>query len=161
MSDAWRRFMDLITRWTEIATIVILAALVAVIAASVIMRYAFGATMFYAEELSRYLLVWIVFFASSLAIRNGSHVGVELVRQWLPPPARRLMVYLSHALLFLFLAALGLISVIYLVPPLWTQVTVAMGIRLFWIFLCIPIGALLMLLQLIDVVLAEARGSRV
>lgn len=150
VTNPWSQFMIWLTKVTEAAIVIMIFGLTVIIALSVFLRYAIGYTIFFADEVARYLLVWIVFIASSLAIRTGAHVGVEIFQRLVPPGTRKAMIYASNILLFLFLLIVGLVSVVYLVPPLWTQVTVAMGIRLFWVFLCIPIGMFLTLLQLID-----------
>jgi len=96
------------------------------------------------------MLVWIVFLSSSLAIRAGAHVGVDFFKQVVSSKTRRAMVYTSGFLVSFFSLIILIFSSVYLIPPLWTQVTAAMGVRLFWIFLCLPIGALLMFLQTVD-----------
>lgn len=155
----WGTFMNCLTRVTEVAIIIMFVILTCIVATEVFCRYVIGYSIFFASELSRYLLVWIVFFASSLAIRAGAHVGVEFFQKRLPPEFRKVVFYVCCALVFFFLFAIGVVSVVYLIPPLWTQVTAAMGIRLFWIFLCIPIGAFLMIMQLIDYVIKQPQGA--
>lgn len=142
--------MTWVTKVTEIAIVIMAFVLTFLTAFNVLLRYMFGYTIFFADEISRYLLVWIVFIGSSLAIRTGAHVGVEMFRRMVPEKTRKGMMYLSNSLLLFFLFAVLLISALILLPPLWTQVTVVMGIRLFWVFLCVPIGMFLMLVQLID-----------
>lgn len=151
--NLWNHFVFWLTKATEVAIIIMVFCLTCIVASSVFFRYVFGYSIFFSDELARYLLVWVVFLASSLAIRSGAHIGVEIFQRIAPPKVKKMMLYVSYTLLVLFLLTVGVISAVYLVPPLWTQVTAAMGIRLFWIFLCIPISMLLMLLQLIDFVI--------
>lgn len=146
----WSQFIFWLTKTTEIAIIIMTFCLIVIIGVGVVLRYFFGFTIFFSSELARYLLVWIVFLASSLGIRTGAHVGVEIFQKITPPKIKIIMLYISYTLLGFFIMIVGLVSAVYLLPPLWTQVTAAMGVRLFWIFLCVPIGMLLMLLQLID-----------
>jgi C4-dicarboxylate transporter DctQ subunit len=152
--------MHWLTRVTEAVIIIMFIVLICIVSAEVFCRYVIGYSIFFASELSRYILVWIVFFASSLAIRAGAHVGVEFFQTRLPPEFRKIVFYVCCALVFLFLLIIGVVSVVFLIPPLWTQVTAAMGIRLFWIFLCIPIGVFLMIMQLIDYVLKQPQGAK-
>lgn len=158
--NLWNQFMIWSTKTTEVAIIILVSCLTCIVASSVFFRYVIGYSIFFASELARYLLVWIVFLASSLAIRNGSHIGVEFFKRIVPQKIRTIMIFMSFSLMFFFLLTIGVVSTFYLIPPLWTQVTAAMGVRLFWIFLCIPIGAVLMLLQLVDSMVSNMKYFR-
>ncbi|MDR0440036.1 MAG: TRAP transporter small permease [Candidatus Accumulibacter sp.] len=50
-----------------------------------------GISFFWAEELARYSMVWIVFLGSTVAVYQGSHTNIGVFIGILPPPARRCM----------------------------------------------------------------------
>ena len=46
----------------------------------VISRYVFNYTPSFAEELSRYLFVWIVFLSLPLVAQTGGHMAIETIK---------------------------------------------------------------------------------
>ena len=47
--------------------------------ANVVLRYVFLAPISWAEELSLYLIVWIVFVGGSVAVRTRGHIAIDLL----------------------------------------------------------------------------------
>lgn len=67
------------------------ATMVAVVAAQVIMRYVFNRSFDWADEVSRLAFVWTIFLAIPLGIRDGTHVGIELLVARFPRAIRRMV----------------------------------------------------------------------
>lgn len=73
------------------ATGLLLAAvgvMVGVVATQVGLRYGFNRSIDWADEVSRLAFVWSIFLAVPLGVREGGHIGIELVAEKLPPAAR-------------------------------------------------------------------------
>ncbi|MEW5724412.1 MAG: TRAP transporter small permease [Thermodesulfobacteriota bacterium] len=73
-----------------------------IVAAQVFSRYGFNHSLFWSEELARFLLVWLTFLGAGVAYRRGVHASLDLFYHHLPPAWRRttrLVVHLG-ALLF-------------------------------------------------------------
>ena len=68
--------IDRAARWAIIAA---MAAMIAVVSVQVLLRYAFNSSFDWSDEMSRLLFVWCMFLAIPLGIREGAHVGVELL----------------------------------------------------------------------------------
>lgn len=62
-----------------------LLVLFALIVAQVAMRYGFGVTPFFTEEVARYALVWSVLAGMAVSIRIDGHIRVTFVPDLLPP----------------------------------------------------------------------------
>jgi len=57
-------------------------ALAAVVAAQVFSRYVLNYSLFWSEELARFLLVWLTFLGATVAYFHGAHASVDfLVRR--------------------------------------------------------------------------------
>lgn len=78
--------VDRAARWAIIAGS---AAMIAVVSAQVVLRYLFNTSLDWSEEVSRLLFVWCMFLAIPLGIREGAHVGIELLVVHFPEPVRR------------------------------------------------------------------------
>ncbi len=60
------------------------------VAVQVFARYVLNHSLFWSEELARYLLVWLTFLGATVAYHRGVHPGVDALTAHLPPAARRM-----------------------------------------------------------------------
>ena len=90
------------------------AAMVVVVSAQVAMRYLFNGSFDWADEVSRLAFVATIFLAIPLGIRDGTHVGIDLLVSRLPEGLR-----VGIARLMSLLAA-GMMLVVF-----WTAIVVA------------------------------------
>lgn len=68
--------IDRLARWVIIAAS---AAMIATVTVQVALRYLFNTSLDWSDEVSRLLFVWSMFLAIPLGIREGAHVGIELL----------------------------------------------------------------------------------
>ena len=80
--------LGLIDRCASGTIIAAMAAMVVVVSLQVLLRYAFNASLDWAEDIARLLFVWSIFLAVPLGVKRGSHIAIELLTVRLPPPAR-------------------------------------------------------------------------
>ena len=66
-------------------------AMVLLIFINVIGRYVFNFTFVSFEEISRILFVWCTYLGSAIAIKEGTHVRVDIVVNALKPKARKIV----------------------------------------------------------------------
>jgi TRAP-type C4-dicarboxylate transport system permease small subunit len=126
----------------------LLAASCTLVFANVVLRYGFGVSLAWAEEVSRYMMIWLALLASGLALREGAHIAVETLPDSLPRalavPLRGLAVLLVAGFLALMLW-LGW----YYAQFAMMQRTPVLRLPVGMIYLAIPIGMGLMLLHLL------------
>lgn len=135
------------------------AVLIAVIMLGVIFRYVLVNPLQWSEELARFLLIWIGFLGMNMATRQGQHLGINSLLAKLPKKTILLLDLAGAVLIALFLVFL----ISKAVPmTLNTMVTaVSMNFSMFWIYLSLPVGAVLTLLQVIfNVILKVAAFAR-
>jgi len=143
-----QRLSGVLRRCTEIAVMALMAFLVVVVVLSVIFRYILISPLTWSEEVGRYVMIWVGFLAASIAMREGLHVGVDFVVQWVRPATAVWLRGLARA------ATAGFLLIVmgygfFLVTNLWDQWSPVMGIRMTWPYLAIPVGSLLMLIQMV------------
>ncbi len=134
-------------RGTELVMMVLMAFLVVVVVASVIFRYVLLSPLGWSEEVGRYVMIWLGFLGASLAVHQGLHVGVEFVLNWAPPRLAAWLWGVARAGVAAFLLIVMSYG-FYLVANLWDQLSPVLEIRMTWPYLAIPVGSLLMLIQL-------------
>ncbi len=133
-------------RLAEAVLAALLAAMTLVVGLQVAGRFLFRYSIPWSDELGRFLLVWISFLGVSVAARRLAHPGIDSLVRLLPPAAARVAVRLALLLCVLFLAAV----VFYggeLVARTWGQRSPTLELRMGWIYLAVPVSALLVLLH--------------
>ena len=86
-----RRLADAYLAAMRIAAGSMMAVIVAIMIVQVVARYGFNASLIWAEELCRYLLIWMTFLLLGLAYQKGEFVSLEILPQLLPARARHLL----------------------------------------------------------------------
>jgi TRAP-type C4-dicarboxylate transport system permease small subunit len=138
---------------------VLLAVSCTLVFANVVMRYGFGQSFAWAEEISRYLVVWLSFLASGLALREGAHIAVETLPDALPGPAARFVRLLVVLLVGLFLVLLAWWGWHYAMFA-WMQRSPVLRLSAGMVYLAVPVGCVLMLVHLALMAPAFVRQAR-
>ena len=134
--------------------------MVGVVSAQVLLRYGFNRSIDWADEIGRLAFVWSIFLAIPLGVRNGAHIGIDIVVDKLPPVARGLLrraaAALSAALMFILAwAALGVAQ------EQWDELMATVDWSVGWFIVPIGIGALLSALHLVRIVIVGPPASRI
>jgi TRAP-type transport system small permease protein len=102
---ATQRVLDTLDQLARYVIIVAMGAMVAIVSAEVLGRYALTRSIGWADEVSRLMFVASIFLAIPLGIRTQSHIGIELLTARLPAALRaalvRAMAIVSAALMLL------------------------------------------------------------
>lgn len=137
--------LDTVFRFTLFLT---LSSMIVLITAQVIFRVFFTA-LSWSEELSRYLLVWSSFIGTSVAFKKGAHIAVTFAVDMLPGKIQKLVQSLSCILMALFFGITIWYS-IFLFNVQVFQVSPAMGLKMRYIYMIIPIAFSVMSVHLLS-----------
>lgn len=141
-------FLKIVNKVVKVVTILFLSVMTVMVAVEVILRYGFGKSLYVTEELTRYLMVWVVFLASSLAIRDNSHISIELIPNLFRGRVRTGYNLIAQGFLLFFLIFLGVKGIEALTFQM-DQIIPSLEIPIFWFYLAIPVGSFLMILNLL------------
>lgn len=72
----------------QVLVMILTAAIAGIMMVQVVLRYFFSAPLFWAEEISVQLLVFVTLFGLSLLAHKGQLVTIDFLPQALPPKAR-------------------------------------------------------------------------
>ncbi|HEX4927813.1 MAG TPA: TRAP transporter small permease subunit [Burkholderiales bacterium] len=114
MAGGIERFVDGVGRAVSWLSLVI----VALMSVNVILRYLFSTGSVWSQELEWHLLVPLILFGSSYALRHGEHVRVDIVYSRFPERRKRVVDFIS-ALLAMAIAALFIYYSIFYVQQSW------------------------------------------
>ncbi len=125
----------------------------------VILRFVFKFSLPWPEEASRYLMIWLVMLTAPRLIRNNELVRVDFLDMLWP----RQLLFVRDMLFRLCM--IGLFSVVAYEG--WLQaafasrrLTAATQISWFWPYLAIPVGATLVIIELLAVTIREQIARR-
>lgn len=144
---------------SELVIIVTFAVMVVSTLTQVICRYLLEFSLPWVDELARYCLVWMVFVGMVLTLVRGQHVTVDLMLD------RYSIRFRPFALTIIDLATSGLFLVLLYGGVLLMQLTAGqttsgLGIPKYMVYAALPIGALLMLIELGQRIYRRHRASQ-
>lgn len=127
--------------------ILLLAAMAVLIFANVSLRYLTNATIVWADEAARYMMIWMTFLGAGLVLRTGGHVAITNLHDLSRPPVQRLLRLAVTLLLLAFFVSFIWNGVEYALV-MQRQLTPATQISFTWIYAAMPVGFLLMAIHL-------------
>ena len=154
--------LTLVRRVVNGVVIVVFAAIVVVVFSQVVSRFVFNAPFSWSEELARYLQVWLILLAAAAVLRKGLHLAVDYAVHALPAPAKRFLRIVNLGFIIFFLTVV-MISGSMLIAATLSQKTPALQMPMWLVYLALPVGGFLMLLEAIALLLQEtsAGGTKV
>jgi len=97
--------------WVELAlSKLLIVGFAGLLLVNVLMRYAFSAPIYYAEELSVYILIWMSFLAIAATIARREMIALTFVVDVLPLGPRRLIEVAVDLIVLCMVAALTWVS---------------------------------------------------
>jgi TRAP-type C4-dicarboxylate transport system permease small subunit len=94
-----RRIVESYFHLLKIAIVLCLVLMVVLVFGNVVLRYAFNAGITTSEEVSRFLFVWMIFLGAIIALRDHSHLGVDILVRRLPAGGKKFCAILSLLLM--------------------------------------------------------------
>jgi TRAP-type C4-dicarboxylate transport system permease small subunit len=132
----------------RVATAVILAIMFVVIILEVAFRYVLGSPSFWTGEFARYAMFYMVLIGSAAAIRQKQHPSLTFVIQRFRPALRRIWTLAIDGLVFLVMVVIFWQGCVIAIEERIGQ-TASLRISFFWVYIALPTGALLMMIQLV------------
>lgn len=127
-----------------------------VLAAQIVSRYLFNYPLSWAEELARYLQIWITFLGLGYGIRNGSHIALSLIRQRMPK-----VVGFAVGVFFNTLAAIACLLTAIVSPQFLAQqdkLASTLPISLQVVYVAIPVGLFIGSIYLVAFIFLDIRN---
>lgn len=68
----------------------------------VVLRYVFSSSILWADEMSRYMFIWMVLLAAGLVVGKGKHIRIEILNTFISDSFKRLLLYISDVSIIIF-----------------------------------------------------------
>ncbi|MGO5052127.1 TRAP transporter small permease [Lachnospiraceae bacterium LCP25S3_G4] len=102
----------------EVVLVTLLCLMMIIMGIQVTARYAFGSSLSWSEEITRYLFIWSGFLSASYCIKKGVSVKIEQLVSLFPEKTTHILKIVSYIIEIIFF--------VYLVPFAYTYVQAAM-----------------------------------
>ena len=147
-TTAFQLIVNRINRVVEFVVIIQFALMVFTVTAAVFARYVLNDSIVWAEELARYLFVWVSFLGGGLGVGTNIHVGVDSLVELFAKRPRLVVQIVMELMIVGFTCALiwagteftafGMKSDALLLP-------IPMG----YVYLAVPVGGFVMLINVL------------
>lgn len=163
---ALRHFFDAVISRTLIWMLI---TLLAVMTVQIVLRYGFSSSLIWAEEVCRYLLIWVSFLAAMLAYERGEIASVPMLREALPRRAGLALAMLANACGIILLTVLVWYGLVYAgrmgsspIPAMKFLLGDLFGPdfpapTMYWVYIALPVGLALFALRLATDIVLYAR----
>jgi C4-dicarboxylate transporter DctQ subunit len=142
--NALRTLNIFLLRICRYALIVMVPVMTGIIFVQVVLRYIFFSPLSWAEELSKYLLVWVSCLGSANGIKDAMHVSIDYLKNKFSAFPQQIVTLIIHAVTFSFFLFCIIEGTMYAFNG-WIQTSAAMGIPMTIPYLSIPVGFSIML----------------
>jgi len=129
-------------------TAILLVLMFVFITLGVIFRYLLNSPIFWIPEFARYVMFYMVMVGSVPALRQQQHPSLVFIIQKFPRRLHKIWSFILDCLVFTVLVFV-LVEGIIMAAEEWIAMTPSLRISFFWVYLALPIGALLMMFQII------------
>ena len=147
-----------VNHWVEYVLFGLGFAISVVVAIQVFFRYALNHSLFWSEELARYLLVWLTFLGASVAYRRKVHPGIDIVYARMPSSIQRtvsIFIHVISTILFGIMIFYGC-QFSYFVR---LQISPALYLPKWFVFSIIPLSGIIFMIHGVTFLIDEIKGK--
>lgn len=115
---------------------------------NVVLRYLFNSSIEWAEEITRYGVVWITFIGASVCIYKGAHLGIDTFLLSLERKGFRFLTVIVQILAVLFSVIFFILSLQITLKIYGTgQISASLGIPMYLVYAAMPLSGILMTIR--------------
>ncbi len=136
----------------RIIGIVCTVSIILTLSAGVISRYVFNRPFFWTDEFARILLIWSIFTGAAMGFRKGSstaHIGLDFFISLLPQKLKIIAERFGWLINMFFCVLILIIGTMFFIQTISFR-TAALDISKGFIYVCLPVFAIMTLVFLIN-----------
>lgn len=134
-----------VDKMQEFLCFVLFFGMVAAGGVSVFSRFVFNFSITWAEELIRFLCIWLTFVGAALTVRKDGHVSIDIFISLIKNDKVRVVYYVVSRLIGIAFLLILFPASIELVQRTTNSMAASLPIRFSWIYLAVPVGIINML----------------
>ena len=133
---------------TKKLMVIFSTAMISIILYGVFRRYILNKAVPWSEELAIFLMIWIIYLGISVAEKEKMHIGMSALQDMLPDAVKNYLKLFINLLILIFLIMISY-GGIRLSVSVIQQTSPALRLSFFWPYLSVPVGAMLMIIQIL------------
>ena len=147
-----KKFLQKYDKFEEYLLIGSLVFNVLLIFSQIFMRTIFNYSLSWTEELSRYIFIWQTWLGTSIALKYKQHIRVEILINIFKKAKNKKILEISVNLIWIAFSIFLLYAGTLLCKSMIARNVLSSGMRipLVFIYSCLPISSLIVLIRLID-----------
>jgi TRAP-type C4-dicarboxylate transport system permease small subunit len=115
--------------------------------------------MLWTEEYSRFAFVWLTMFGSAKAVREKSHIFVDIIEVLIKGKIALVCGFIAALVCMIFFVTLVYVSIPWVMKGMEVYTESIHGVPVGLFYLCMPISGVLMVLFGIEVLVEIVRGE--
>jgi C4-dicarboxylate transporter DctQ subunit len=89
--DWWGRTDEVIDRVEQTLITILLSLMIAIAFLQIVLRNIFATGITWADPLVRNLVLWVGFVGAAIATREGKHITIDVLPQWVPQQVKAII----------------------------------------------------------------------
>lgn len=142
------KLFDWIEKAINILTTFIFISMTLITFSQVVLRYVFDANIHWADEFSRFGMVWIAFLGATIGVRYGEHTRIDFFIKLLAKQGRAFMEIVNKIISIIFLGFVSYYSITSF-GDMMTMMTPSLKIPTGIVHLVIPVTSIIMMIYLL------------
>lgn len=152
-----KKFINALNKTEEIVIVAMFAIMVVAIFSQVVMRYVFNNSLYWSEELGKFMFIWISWLGISIGEKRGEHIKITMLTDKFSPKGQHIVNIISE----LIVIGILLVTIYYGISLVISQSTThyaGIKISVSWGYLSVVVGCCLMLLRSIGMVVSSIKN---
>ncbi|MDW7673904.1 MAG: TRAP transporter small permease [Bacillota bacterium] len=155
------KLMDFIDNFEENLIVVLLPVMVLIIFTATFFRYSGLMVLPWAEEVARYMMIWIIYLGIGTGAKKNSHFAVEILYKIMPQFTHKFFVYFRTLVVVGFCGYIINLSYNLIQAQIMMgQTSPAMQIPIWVAYLAIPVGCSAMAIRSIQHLVISHREQK-
>ena len=136
-----------------------IAVLSVVVLLQVFFRYILNFPLAWSEELSRFLLVWVVLLGAAIGIKRKSHFSIDIVFKKFPQKVQKNLQFAIDVFLFILIFDVMVLNGVYLAKLTFRQISPALHLRMAYVYSAVLAGGILSCCYTLENILLFIKSS--
>ncbi|MFA7468559.1 MAG: TRAP transporter small permease [Desulfotomaculaceae bacterium] len=145
--------IDGLVKVENVSLVLLMTGMIILCFLQVLFRYVFEFSAPWTEELSRYMMVWLIFIGAAWATHAQNHIEIDVLELFFKNKVVRKSIELVTSLIILIFCVFFLYSAAVYLPQVVAsnERTIALGIPMWIPQSCLLVGAILILIHSVEV----------
>jgi TRAP-type transport system small permease protein len=150
------KISDSLNQMCKVLLGMIVGAMFSIIFVQVILRYAFNNGFSWAEEVTIFLMAWMTFIGSAIAVKQAAHINIDMFVDKLPVKAKWVVIIISKLVVLLFIVVFTYFGFQFAMGSATFQSNV-LRIPLVWPRISITVSGIIIIIHLLHSLLKDIK----